>query len=656
MISPETISLILDTTRIEEVVGEFVTLKKRGVNMLGLCPFHNEKTPSFTVSPAKGIYKCFGCGKGGDAVGFLMEHEHFSYPEALKYLAAKYGIIVEEEKPDPLQQQARDEKENLFSITAFAQKHYQQRLFETEEGKSIGLTYLKERGYGAETIKKFGLGYAGSQWDGLAAEALKNGYKKEYLIQVSLVKAKDGQIYDTFRERIMFPIHNLSGRVLGFGGRILVSDKNKPKYINSAESDIYHKGKVLYGLYFAKSAIVARDNCYLVEGYTDVISLSQAGVENVIATSGTALTTDQIRLIRRYTNHITLLFDGDPAGIKAAFRSIDMILEEGMNVRIVLFPEGEDPDSFARTKRRQELADFIENQADDFISFKTRLLLKETANDPIRRAGLIREIAQTISLIPDPIARSLYNQKCASMMQIEERLMVSEVNRLRKTRFHKKGTDTTITEQADPELPQPGPKEHENGFLNAWHQEMEIIRVMIEYATENLIFKIENKQKREEEISVRVIDFICTEIIEDQLHFEDTVFQKIFDIYRDAWEKGVLPETKNLLAHPDSDIRQRVTDLNISQYTLSKNWESRLRIFVRDEQTNLKDSVVEALYNFKLKKIEILIDSNLKAIQHLETSGPSEDETELMRLLETERRLKKTRNGIAQKLNRIITR
>ncbi len=329
MITPDTIDKIMDATRIEEVVGEFVTLKKRGVNLIGLCPFHNEKTPSFNVSPSKGIFKCFGCDKGGSAVSFLMEHEHFSYPEALRYLANKYNIEIEEEKPSAEQQEAMDEKESLFNLTAFAQQYFEKQLHESEEGKSVGLTYLKERGFSLEVIKKFGVGYCPDTWDGLTKEALKQGYKKDFLLKTSLSKSRDHMLYDTFRGRVIFPIHNLSGRVLGFGGRIMTSDKKRPKYINSAESEIYHKSKALYGIYFAKSPMASKDNCYLVEGYTDVISLHQAGIQNVIATSGTALASDQIRMIRRYTPNVTLLFDGDPAGIKAAFRSIDLIVEEG---------------------------------------------------------------------------------------------------------------------------------------------------------------------------------------------------------------------------------------------------------------------------------------------------------------------------------------
>jgi len=348
MITPATVEKILDATRVEEVVGDFVRLKKRGVSLIGLCPFHNEKTPSFHVSPVKGIFKCFGCGKAGSAVSFLMEHEHYSYPDALRYLARKYRIEIEEERPSPEQQVAIDEKESLYNLTAFAQKYFEEALFQTEEGKAIAMSYLKERGFSTETIKKFGLGYNPGQWDSFTRYAITNGYKKEQLIKAGLCRESENQLYDIFRSRIIFPVHSISGRVVGFGARILVSDKNKPKYLNSPETDIYQKSKILYGIFHSRTAISRHDNCFLVEGYTDVIALHQAGIENVIASSGTSLTSEQIRLIRRYTSNITLLFDGDPAGIKAAFRGVDMILEEGMNVRLVLFPEGEDPDSYAK--------------------------------------------------------------------------------------------------------------------------------------------------------------------------------------------------------------------------------------------------------------------------------------------------------------------
>ncbi|HSV87659.1 MAG TPA: DNA primase, partial [Bacteroidales bacterium] len=506
MITPETIGKILDATRVEEVVGEFVRLKKRGVNLIGLCPFHNEKTPSFNVSPVRGIYKCFGCGKGGNAVNFLMEHEHYTYPEALKYLASKYSIEIEEKTPTPEQVQEQDAKESLFTLTAFAQKYFEETLHNHEEGKAIALTYLKERGVLPETIKKFGIGYCPDQWDVFTRHATKNGYKKDYLLKTSLSKEKDQQYFDTFRGRIMFPVHNLSGRVLGFGGRILTNDKNKPKYLNTAESEIYHKSKILYGLFYAKNAIARADNCYLVEGYTDVISMHQAGVENVIASSGTSLTTDQIRLIRRYTTNITLLFDGDPAGIKAAFRGIDMILEEGLNVRLVLFPEGEDPDSYARNHRPLEVQQFIQNNTDDFISFKTKILLDETKNDPIRKAGLIKEIAQTISLIPEPITRSLYSKKCSGLMQVDERLLIDEINKQVRLKYTRQAKET-LTETLDATSYEASPQSQPEIVTNG-HHEKEVIRMLLLYAGNMVEFEGMDESGKPTTVSVRLLNFV----------------------------------------------------------------------------------------------------------------------------------------------------
>ena len=403
----------MDSARIEEVIGDFISLKKRGANYLGLCPFHNEKTPSFSVSPSKGIYKCFGCGKSGNSVGFVMEHEHYSYPEALKFVAKKYSIEIEEEVLTPEMQQELDERESMFALNGFAAKYFAENLFQSEEGKSIGLTYFKERDFRESAIEKFHLGYAINKWEDYSKHSLENGYKKEVLVKTGLGIEKDNHVIDRFRGRVIFPIHNLTGKVIGFGGRILSSEKSTAKYINSPESEIYNKSKALYGIYFARNTMVKNDNCYLVEGYTDVISLHQAGIENVVASSGTSLTEDQIKLIKRFTPNITMLFDGDPAGIKASFRGIDLILEQGMNVKVVLFPDGQDPDSYVRAHRTTEVEEFIHDNAADFIKFKTNLLLDETVGDPAGRAKLIKDIVATIAHIPDGINRSVYIMNAA---------------------------------------------------------------------------------------------------------------------------------------------------------------------------------------------------------------------------------------------------
>ncbi|MBM3437254.1 MAG: DNA primase, partial [Bacteroidetes bacterium] len=460
MITRDTVQTILETARIEEVVGDFVNLRKRGVNLLGLCPFHNEKTPSFTVSPVKGIYKCFGCGKAGNSVNFVMEHEHYTYPEALRFLAKKYNIEIEEAEQTPEQIQEINEKESLYAVTAFAQKFFTEQLLQTEEGKSVGLTYFKDRDFRVNTIELFQLGYSPDAWEAFTKTALKNGFNMGYLTRSGLTIEKDGKHFDRFSARVIFPIHNLSGRVIGFGGRILKKDDKKAKYINSPESDIYNKSQVLYGIYFARNSIIKKNNCLLVEGYTDMISLFQAGFENVVASSGTSLTTDQIRLIKRYTPNITILYDGDEAGLKASFRGIDMILEQGMNVKIVVFPEGDDPDSFVRNHRTIEVEEFLAAEANDFIRFKTNILLREAQGDPIKKAELIKDIVQSISQIPDQIIRSVYVKECSVMMEMAEQTLMNEMNKLLRKKF-KATTGQVLPEEILQPPEQPAEKQIE---------------------------------------------------------------------------------------------------------------------------------------------------------------------------------------------------
>ncbi len=650
MIKPEIIDQIFDAARIEEVVGDFVALKKRGVNMLGLCPFHNEKTPSFTVSPAKGIYKCFGCGKGGNAVQFIMEHEHSSYPEALKYLAAKYNIPVEEDLPTPQEMEEIDVKESLFNLTAFAQKHFEETMHNTEEGKAVGLSYFKERGFTIETIRKFQLGYSLNSWDDFASKALKSGYKKELLEKSSLVRIKDHQVYDAFRNRVTFPIHNLSGRVLGFGARILTQDKTKPKYINTAESEIYHKGKVLYGLYFAKSAIVKADNCYLTEGYTDVISLHQAEIENVIASSGTSLTTDQIKLIRRYTQNITLLFDGDSAGIKAAFRGIDMILEEGMNVKVVLFPEGEDPDSYARNYRPVEVKEFIENNSHDFISFKTNLLLDETQNDPIKKAALIKGIALSISRVTEPIARNLYVQKSSGLLQIGEDLLMAEVNKQRRARAKENTAVPSPQQEQDwvtptPAVSAPHPT---SAPSSVFHQEREFIRALLTYTGKMIPFTNKAEDGTEQVYEYPVADYMVGEIIDDELTFDNQVFQKVFDAFCSARNVGDVPGHQYFFTHPDSDVSQTAVDLLSTPYLLSNHWEDKHRIYVKKEEDDLRKTIMEIVYSLKLKKLDKIILENKQTLRMLS------DDQEIIEKMKSLRELEQTRQLFAKELSRIV--
>jgi DNA primase len=648
MIKRETIDKIMEASRIEEVIGEYVNLKKSGKNLKGFSPFTNETNPSFFVSPGKNIFKCFSSGKGGNVVTFLMEHEHFTYPEALRYLARKYSIEIEEDEPSPEELQQLNEREAMFHLNAFAQKYFTSNLFDTEEGKAVGLSYLKGRGYREDTIRKFQLGYGLKEWEAFSKHALDNGYKKEYLLQTGLSIDKEDRIYDRFRARAIFPVHNLSGRILGFGGRILVSDENKPKYVNSPESEIYNKSQLLYGLYFAKNAIIKADNCYLVEGYTDVITLHQAGIENVVASSGTSLTTEQIKLIKRYTSNITILYDGDMAGIKAAFRGIDLILEEGMNVKIVLFPEGEDPDSYAMKNRTNEVTSFLEGQASDFIKFKTRLLKEEAASDPVRKAGLIREIVETISLIPDAIYRSVYIKECSTILDIPEQTLMNELNKMLRKRFRQKSNVPP-----PPELPEPpeylAPPQEELENNTAEYQERNIIRLLLNYGADDLVFEQVVEGQGETTAPVKVAQFIVNDLKEDEIQLHNPVYQAILNEYSQALNKEFIPDDRYFVAHENTEVARTAVDLISSPYELSKNWVKN-KIQVPTEQQRLKISVETSLLALKAREVErqiILNQGRLKG---------NTDEEDLHILLEEQKRLKSISREINARLSRIITR
>ncbi len=649
MIPKETIQTIIETARVEEVVGEFVHLRKRGVNYIGLCPFHNEKTPSFVVSPVKGIYKCFGCGKAGNSVNFVMEHEHYTYPEALKFLAKKYNIEIEEEEQTPEQIKQLNERESLFAVTGFAAKFFAEQLLNTEEGKAIGLSYFKERDFTEKTIEDFQLGYSPDRWDAFTKAAKENGYQAEFLIKSGLTINKDGKHFDRFRARVIFPIHNLTGRVVGFGGRILKKDEKKAKYVNSPESDIYNKSKVLYGIYFAKNEIIKKDNCFLVEGYTDVISLHQAGIKNVVSSSGTSLTTDQIRLIKRYTPNITILYDGDAAGLKASFRGIDMILEQGMNVKVVLFPEGEDPDSFARSHRTAEVEEYISKKAKDFIRFKTSVLLEETQNDPIKKAGLIKEIVRTISIIPDGITRSLYVKECSSLLDMAEQTLMNELNkRLRekyknKNRFSPSKPETPEIQEYQKE------KQIELDVFETEYQERDIVRILLNYGQQEIIFEGKDENGYPLEIPVEVAKFIINDIRRDSLEFNDPVFKKIFQEYITFIERDEIPDENHFKNHEDSEISTLSVNLLLSPYELSENWEKLARIDVVTESQKLKKAVVNSVLSFKAKMIEKRIFENQ---QKLKEAGSEED---IMLLLKEQQSLKRISRIINKELGRVVT-
>lgn len=596
MIPQEKISEIIDTARIEEVVGEFVSLKKRGVNLLGLCPFHNEKTPSFTVSPAKGIYKCFGCGAAGNTVNFVMQHEHYTYPEALRYLADKYNIEIEEKEESEEEKQARNERESLFAVNSFAQKHFTKNLRETKEGRAVGYSYFVERGFQDDVIKEFQLGYSPSAWDDLTKKALAAGYKKKYLEQTGLTVVKPHHSYDRFRNRVIFPIHNLSGRIVGFGGRILTNEKDKPKYVNSPESEIYNKRRLLYGIYFAKNTIVKEDKCHLVEGYTDVISLYQAGVKNVVASSGTSLTEEQIRLIRRYSLNVVILYDGDPAGIKASFRGIDMFLEQGMNVKIVLFPEGEDPDSYARNHPSSETKAFIETQAEDFLTFKSKLLLRETGDDPVAKANAIEEIARSIAMIPNLLQRDEYIKATWENLGIDQQKLSFRVNKLRGDRFRRKNKQQEIRHKEEPETVE----DPENQvFVETYPHEDELIRLLLQYGS--YLFSVKSG---DETWDVTVAEFIVNETLHINYKFKNQVNQEIFDIFHQKILEDFIPGDSHFLNLQKEGIAKKVVNLISEKYNLSENWEKQKGIFTRTETDDIKSTVEQLIWDMKSRELE----------------------------------------------------
>ncbi|MEE9463790.1 MAG: DNA primase [Bacteroidales bacterium] len=598
MIDRDTIDRIFDTADIVEVISDFVSLKRSGQNFKGLSPFTNEKTPSFLVSPAKGIFKDFSSGKGGNVVGFLMEHEKLTYPEALRYLAKKYNIEISEQEPTPEEIQQRNERESLLIISGWAQKYFTNILQNTPEGQSVGMAYFRERGFHDDIIRKFQLGYSPEQKDALTNEALKEGYKLDYLVKTGLTIQKDDYKADRFRGRIIFPIHGLTGNVTGFGGRILKSDAKMAKYLNSPESDIYQKSRILYGLYHAKQALVKQEKCFLVEGYTDVLGLHQAGIENVVSSSGTALTNDQIRLIKRFTSNVTIIYDGDEAGIKASMRGIDMVLEEGLNIKVVPLPEGEDPDSFSKKLSASEFQEYIKENEKDFISFKTRLLMRDMEQDPVGKAGLINDVIRSISVIPDTVMRSVYIKESARMLDIEERILYSQVYRLRKKkaedRYNKESRQEEIRIQSTP-LP---------SFIKEIYSELQeklLVRFLLQYGNERL-YEIQDEHAGNEYISVA--EYVVNEILNDELEFKNLLYRQIFEEVNNLIQKGEVIEIKYFVHHEDPRISQLAVDLLSSPYSLSKV-HSRKGAMVEAEDMLLKKNVPKALIEYKRKILEV---------------------------------------------------
>ena len=632
MIPKETIDTIYDSVRIEDVVGDFITLKKRGVNLLGNCPFHDEKTPSFTVSPVKGIFKCFGCGKGGNSINFVMEHEQYSYPEALRYLAKKYNIELIEEEQTPEQIEKANARESLFVVNSYARDYFKDSLHKSNEGKAIGLSYFKERGVSSEMIDKFQLGYNPEGWDAFTKSALDNSYKIEYLEKTGLSIVKDNKSFDRFRGRIMFPIHSMSGRVLGFGGRILKKSEKAAKYLNSPESDIYHKSKVLYGIYFSKSAIVKQDNCYLVEGYTDVISMHQHGIENVVASSGTALTSEQIKLIGRFTKNITILFDGDSAGIKASFRGIDLILSEGMNVKVVLFPEGEDPDSYAKTLGQEKIQSFISDEAQDFLTFKTNLLKDESKNDPIKKVKLINEVVNSIAMIPDEITRAVYIRECSKLLDIGETEITNKIIDIKRS-----GRQNSNVPRAEKKPAQENNvKTVKQNVSSSEHQEKDIIRFLLEYSDQMVEFD-SNK--------MYVAQFIISEL-ENEIEFSNPNYQLIFDAYCQALAKEELLKQEFFTLHKNPNVSRLAADIISSPHSMSKRWKDH-GIYTETEDMQLKPAVETAIYSLKIAKIGGLIHDKNEQLK----TATEDTEFEILSEINTLSKLKKE---ISAKLGRTI--
>lgn len=654
-IPPHIIDEIMQVSRIEEVIADYVQLKRAGSNLKGLSPFTDEKTPSFVVSPAKQIFKCFSTGKGGTVVSFLMEKEHFSYPEALRWLADRFGVQIPElAQPSAEELAELNERESFYIINEFAKNTFSQNMLETDEGKAIGLSYFEERGFRKDIIERFQLGYCLNKGDDFTKKALAKGYKLDYLEKVGLVKTKEDRSFDFFRGRVMFPIHSISGRVLGFGGRTLMADKKIAKYFNSPESVIYNKSEILYGLYFAKGDIVKYDECLLCEGYTDVISMHQAGMQHVVSSSGTSLTKEQVKLVKRYTKNLTILYDGDAAGIKASFRGIDLILEEGMNVKVVLFPDGEDPDSFSKTRSSSELETYIKTHKQDFITFKSSILLADGLNDPLRKSELIKDMVHSVSLMPDQITRSVYVQEIARQFDISESIVNNELMRLRKSTMAKQLQEPMLNDV-------PLPKESVNLLSDdlalqnqsdlaakeeVIHEE-ELIRLMIKYGTREVLVK----ELGNEDKSTSVIELIIQEIEQDDLRIEHPLYREIYGIFMDGIKDNTLLSTSYLKRIENQEIVAFVSDVESDDLELSHNWVSKYNIYTKSEADDLYESVMNVIYHFKLIKIEQHIQ---KIQQELKEVNPQGED--LVLLLSELMMYAKIKKEFSEKLGRIITR
>ncbi|MEP6803512.1 MAG: DNA primase [Flavobacterium sp.] len=682
MISQNTVDTVFETARVEEVIGDFVNLKRAGSNFKGLSPFSDERSPSFMVSPAKGIWKDFSTGKGGNSVKFLMEHSQFTYPEAIRYLARKYNIEIEETEQTDAEKAMTDVRESMYLVSEFAKGYFHNTLLNSEEGKAIGLSYFKERGFTNETIKKFSLGYSPETWDALTKEALGKGYKLEFLESTGLTIAREDRPFDRFKGRVMFPIESMSGRVLGFGGRILTNDKKAAKYLNSPESDIYHKSKVLYGIFQAKQAIAKQNNCYLVEGYTDVIQFNQAGIENVVASSGTALTPDQIRLVNRLTRNITVLFDGDAAGLRASVRGIDLILEEGMNVRVCAFPDGEDPDSFARKNSHDELVAYLEENSKDFIQFKASLLMKDAKNDPIKKADLIRDMVASISKIPDRIQREVYIQECARIMDISEQVLTSTLAQLiqkdlveagKKQKHEQKPFEVHRNQKntgysgGDPEDPRNGPPEDypgESGYLAEstekvdilYRLERKVIEILLLYGDKTEEFEdvlLKNNDEGEvvmvsEKRQYKVFQRIYLSLQEDEVELSNNLFRDIYTDLIGFYNQNEKFNLEQYLMRLQPDFAQEVTDILMEDERLTlHDWEGQ-NIFSKMKHETIAQYVSETIMSMRWFLVDKIIEELKSSIQ-----PDNSDNTELLSMVVDYSKLV---NSFSKKLGRVMSR
>lgn len=678
MITQKTIQTIFETVKVEDVVGDFVKLTRRGVNYIGLCPFHNEKTPSFTVSPAKNIYKCFGCGEGGNPVNFIMDLEQQSYPEALRTLAKKYNIPIEEDELTDEQAAQLQLSDSLYVVNQFAKEHFQQQLFETDYGKSVGLSYFKQRGFREEIIKKFGLGFANGGANDLMQKGISKGYEEEVLGKAGLIKNKR----DFFRNRVQFPIHNVSGKVIGFGGRILTANKKAPKYLNTPETDIYNKRKTLYGIYFARKAIVKMNECYMVEGYTDVISLHQAGIENIVASSGTSLTADQVRLVKRYAPNMTILYDGDKAGIKAALRGLDIVIEQDVNVKVVLLPDGEDPDSYLKKVGTTAFKEYIDREANDFILFKSNLLLKDVEHDPIKKSEVIKDIVQSISKIPDALKRSVYVKECAQLMEMSEQLLHTEINKRiqasakkqyqldqrQKERDNNKKKTSSGSDHYDPyegmpseeemmfangEFPQgqqqSQPRQNTNANVKKKtaeeYQEMDVVRILINFGDRQLDDK------------TTVAEFILLDMLDMIEEFDHKVCSKIVQEYLVKLQANETVATTYFTYHSDSEIAKLAVDLvaRMEEHGFSEGW-GRLNVFLNTQELPEINHVADAkssILRFKLKKIERLIRKNQLLLKE---SQEAKNDTDMLIYMKVSLKLMEIKKDLAQQMNTVVLR